>query len=241
MATNQLICSQIISLARIWAQDNDASSNFGVSTTTAQSVLNTLASNWMHQVLKRPQYIPASTSGLTFSAGDTSKVTGGSVNFEEFGDAYQATSTALSFPLAAPLKRVTVDEIIEMYALQPGDTPQRFSGNWTYYAAEKTTDQQDLFRVWVFPALDRTAYLTMKVMLGDNPTAGSDAIDIPYEHGVHLARFLAADMAMLNNRQDLVEGIMSVVPAQYRQLMSGDAYQAMQANQLQSRILEGSD
>lgn len=241
MATNQLICSQIISLARIWAQDNDSASNYGVSTTTAQSILNTLASNWMHQVLKRPQYVAATSSGLTFAAGDTSKVTGGSVNYEEIEAAYQASSSALTFPLNVPLQRVTVPEIIEMYGLVPGQAVNQQSGQWRYFAAEKTGDQIDLFRVWVFPALNATSYMTMKLMLGDNPTGGADTIDIPYEHGVHLARFLAADMATLINRTELVEGILSVVPSQYRQMMAGDAYQAIHSNQLQDRIMDSDD
>ena len=228
-------------MARVWAQDNDSASNFGVSTTTSQSILNTLASNWMHQVLKRPQYIAATSSGLTFAAGDTSKVTGASVNYEEIEDAYQSSTSALTFPLNAPLQRVSVPDIIEMYGLVPGQAVNQQSGQWRYFAAEKTGEQYDLFRVWVFPALNATSYLTLKLMLGDNPTAGSDLIDIPYEHGVHLARFLAADMAMLINRHELVDGIMSVVPSQYRQMMAGDAYQAIHSNQLQDRIMDGSD
>lgn len=236
MATNQMTSSQIITLSRVWAQDNDSASNYGVSTANAQTMLNTILANWLHQVLSRPQYVAASASGLTFAAGDTSKVTGGSVNYEEVEAVFQSASSSLTFPLLPPLKRVSVNDIIEMYNLSLGQTPGRSGSEWSHFAAEKTGDQKDLFRFWVYPALNATAYMTLKAMSGDTSTGGADIIDISYEHGVHVSRFLAAEIAIRNNRPDLVDAILGLVPAQYKEAMSGNALTGIYLNQLQDRI-----
>jgi hypothetical protein len=226
----------MIALARIWALDNDVNSNYGVSDTTAQSILNTLISMWMHQVLHRNIYIAASTSGLSLNSGDSSVLVSAGLNYDEFADAYQQTTNAVTFPLPRPMIRRTVREIIDLYALSPTSSPSSGGTEWSEWAAERTTDNQDRWRIWVYPTIQQAGFITLKAQDATVFTTGTDVPDVPYEHGVYISRLLAGEMVKLNGGAlEDIESILSVIPDDMRKRFSG---QAIAYDQLQDGFLQ---
>lgn len=222
MATNQWSRTALIAQARIYCQDDDASSNYAVSDTKAGSLLTPVVSRWIQNVLQRPVYANASTTGLSFSAGDYTKVMTADLNYEEFADAFQVADNSTLYAVTPPLERKSVNFIREMYNLQPGDTPPQSGTTWQLWGAEKVGNATDDWRIWVYPALSVAAYLTVLVNTSD---ATATTPDIPYEHGDYVSRYLAFEMGRLKKEasREWLNGIIEPIPVKFQTMYGGEA------------------
>ena len=68
--------TNILALARVYAQDNDVASNYAVGAADALLLLNDVLMRWTTNVKAKPKYLAATTTGLTFTSGTPYVVTG---------------------------------------------------------------------------------------------------------------------------------------------------------------------
>ena len=228
--------AEIISLARVFAQDNDASSNYAVSDADALILLNDVLMRWTTNVKSKGLYLGASATGLTFTSGTVYKETGDNtasgMRITEFTSFHPSNSSTLSFPVAPALERVSVQDIQAMLGYD-GDTALSASANeWTHVAAEKTQDAtssgQEKWRVWTYPVINRTRYLNVLVPVYTQLSASTVRPDIEEADANTVARFLAYEMACLKREADPSkrDSILALVPKEVVQQMQGGAIAA---------------
>ena len=225
--------TNILSLARVYAQDNDASSNFAVGANDALLLLNDVLMRWSFNVRSKPKYVAATTTGLSFSAGDVYKETGDNtgttMRISEFESFHPAASSALAFPLPDALRRVTVDEIRALLGYDGDNTLSAAAPEWTHVAAEKTQDATaagaEKWRVWAYPVINRTRHLTVRAAVYTQLALISDIPDIEEADANVIARFLAWEIARLKKESDakFLDSILAPVPPEVVQQMHGGA------------------
>lgn len=212
--------SDILTLAREWAQDNDASSNFAVGAAEALRKLNILLMDWSTNVGVKPKYLAASTTGLTFASGDASKETDGDpiiLNFESF---HPNGANTLTFPVSRPLDQISVDEIIDRLKYDGDNALTGQASEWTHVAWEKTQDSGDedtateKWRVWAYPVINRTRYLTTKASVALQISTIAKYPDLDEGDVVPFTRLLAWEIARAKkeNSQAFLDSILAPVP-----------------------------
>lgn len=235
----------ILSLARVFAQDNDPNSNFAVIAADALILLNDVLMRWSFNVRSKPKYLAATTTGLTFNSGDvykeTSDNTGSTLRISEFESFHSASTSSLAFPLPPMLERVTVAEIQEMLGYG-GDTALAAAGSdWTHVAAEKTQDATsagaEKWRVWGFPVINRTRYMTVRAPVYTQLAAIGDIPDIEEADANTVARFLAWEIAGQKKETgpSWRDSILAPIPQEIVQQMNGGA---LRASQRQDRVIQ---
>jgi hypothetical protein len=235
--------TNILSLARIYAQDNDASGNFSTGAADALVMLNDVLMRWSFNVKSKPKYLAATTTGLSFSANDVYKETGdntgSTMRISGFESFHPAAANSLSFPLPPALEIVTVDEIRELLGYTGDVALSGAASEWTHVAYEKTQDATsagaEKWRVWAYPVINRTRYLTVRAPVYTQITLISDIPDIEEADVNMVARFLAFDIASLKKETDakFLSSILAPVPPGLVQQMHGGA---VLASQLQDRV-----
>ena len=221
--------TNILALARVYAQDDDGANNYAVGASHALLLLNDVLMRFTANGLSKPKYIGASVTGLTFASGDvykeTADNTGTAMRITEFESFHPANSATLGFPTSPALQRVTVAEIVEMLGFD-GDTaltPQ--ASEWTHVAAEKTQDVTaagvEKWRVWAYPVINRTRYLTVRVPVYTQLAQISDVPDLEEVDANHVARLLAWEMARLKKEASpaFLDSILAPVPKEVIQQM----------------------
>lgn len=219
--------TEILALARIHAQDNDSNSNFAVSAADALVLLNAVLAEWGQNFNSVPKYVGASTTGLSFAAGDSSKETDGDPTFEEVASFHATGSSTLSYPLSPALERVTVDVIQQMLAYDGDNALTQNSADWTHVAMERVQESSDeasaaqKWRVWVYPVLNRARHLTVKAIPVNTISAITKYPDITEGDGRIIARLLAWEIARLKKEstQAFLDGILAPVPKDVLQRM----------------------
>ncbi len=225
--------TNILALARVYAQDNDSSNNFAVGASDALLLLNDVLMRFTTHVKSKPKYVAATVSGLSFSSGEVYKETGDAtatgLRFSEFAAFHPSNSSSLTFPVAPQLERVTVEVIQEMLGYDGDTALSATSSEWTHVAAEKTQDAtatgQEKWRVWAYPVINRTRHLTVLAPVYTQLASISDTPDLDEVDANHVARLLAWEMARLKKEAPgaFLDSILAPMPKEVVQQMYGGA------------------
>mgnify|MGYP006921319785 FL=1 len=230
MAT-QRTGTQILQSARYLAGDDD-SANYGVSATMALDVLNGILRVWSDSVDNRKKRISATTSGLTFAAGDVYKEVTAGVDAASFASVHPSSSASINTPLAPALEYLSPDEmaaLIDDAGAGTSSATRQSSGDWQYWSYEKTADLQDRFRVFVWPPLNRTAYLTAVVPVQLEIAAISDTPDVSPADADHIAHLLAWEIASFNEMpENWTNRLLARVPEEVVRIIRGRAVRMTQ-------------
>lgn len=237
--------TNILSLARVYAQDNDSNSNFAVGAADALLLLNDVLMRWSFNVRSKPKYVAATTTGLSFASGDVYKETGDNtgttMRISEFESFHPAAASTLAFPLPDALTRVTVDEIRGLLNYDGDTALTGTASEWTHVAAEKTQDATavgaEKWRVWGYPVINRTRHMTVRATVYTQLAAIGDIPDIEEADANVVARLLAWEIARLKKEVDakFLDSIIAPVPPEVVQQMHGGAPKAAQ---LQDHVIQ---
>jgi len=234
--------TEILSRARLKCQDNDTVSlNYAVSDANALILLNDLLVSLSNDVAVKPKWVDASTSGLTFTSGTASKVTTADINATEIESFHQSSSSTITQPLPPALERVSVQEILEMFAADGDNAVSGQASEWSHVAAEKaqndTATGVEVWRVYAYPVIGRTRYIHLRVPAPVTITALTDKPDIDTVNSRVLSSLLAYKMAKLKKETSpaFVQGILEDVPAEVIRAAFGGA---VRASQLQDHVIQ---
>ena len=122
-----------------------------------------------------------------------------------------------------------------------GDTALAVSDSeWTHVAAEKAQSDTagsglEKFRVWGYPVINRTRYMTIRAPMPVTIAAIGDYPDIDTVDSRVVSRLLAYEMAKLKKEVSaaFLQGILSLIPGNILQQVYGGA---VRGSQLQSGI-----
>lgn len=224
----------ILARARILAQDNDSASNFSVNAANALILLNDILLSLCNNVSTKTKTIAATTTGLTFTAGESSHLISG-VDITEFESFHPTGSTSLSYPLAPALERISVQEMLNLLQYDGDNALAQQASEWTHVAAEKTQDDTaasgaEKWRVWGWPVINRTRSMTVKAVVPVTIAAIGDYPDIDGVDSRILSRLLAYEMARLNkeNSPEFLNGILRPVPQDVLNTVYGGAVRGAQ-------------
>lgn len=236
--------TQILARARIIAQDNDANSNFAVGAATALILLNEVLVSLNNNNKTKTKTLGASTTGLTFSSGDVSKLLAG-VDVTEFESFHPTSSATLGYPLAPEIRRVSVQEMFELLGYDGDNTLGASANEWECVAAEKTQDDTaasgaEKWRVYGWPVINRTRSMTIKAVVPVTISAIGDYPDIDGVDSRVVSRLLAFEIAKLKKEtsQSFLNNIINQVPREMLPMSYGGAARAAQ---LQDRVDEVRD
>lgn len=217
--------TEILALARIHAQDNDSASNYAVGAADALLLLNNiLVENAAHFGAKA-KYIGGTESGLAFSAGDSSAVADGDPTFMEIVSAHPSNSGALTFPVSPPLRRIGVDQLQDLLAYDGDNALSQQAREWECFAAERTEDMGvattviEEWRIWVYPVLTRTRYLTLKVIPATTISNIAHYPDLDEGDARIVARLLGWELARLKKEStpQFLDSILAPLPKELRE------------------------
>jgi hypothetical protein len=233
--------TEILARARIYAQDNDSANNFSVNAGSALIMLNDILVSLSNNVRVKPKWVSATTSGLTFAAGNSSKVTTADINATEIESFHQSNSATATAPFSPALERVSVQEILAMLDFDGDTALTQGASEWTHVAAEKSQDLTaagvEVWRVWAYPVINRTRYMHLRIPspvtianIGDKPDL--DTVDSRV-----VSRLLAYDMARLNKESsaDFLDSILRGVPREILNTVYGGA---VRSSQLQDHVIQ---
>jgi len=238
--------SAIIARARIIAQDNDGSSNFAVSAADVLILLNDVLYALSNNAKTAPKWIAATTSGLSFSAGDTSVVANlSSQEVNEFESFHPSNSSSLTYPIAPALTRVSVQTMLEMLNYNGDTTLNQGASEWTHVAADRAQSDTaasgaDKWRVWAYPVINRTRYLTVRVPVAIQVTGPSDYPDLNHYDSRVVSSLLAYEMAKLKKETSasFLNNILSRIPKEVLNTVYGGAISASQLQSCISQVLD---
>ena len=236
----------ILARARIFAQDNDANSNYAVNAADALILLNDILVSLSNNVRVKPKWMGASVSGLTFTAGQESIVSGTGMNpVTEIESFHQAASSTLAFPVSPAIQRVSVQEILQMFQYDGNNALQQGAAEWTHVAAEKSqTDTAasgvEKWRVWAFPVINTTRSLHIRYPAPVTIAAIGDYPDLDTVDSRLVSRLLAYEMARLKKEvsQEFLNGILAPVPKEVLNQVYGGA---VRSSQLQDHVIQRND
>ena len=208
----QPTAADVIALARIWAQDT-ATTAPAVSDTEAVSLLADVLLRFEGDNAIKTQLLAASSSGLTFAAGDTVKTT--SVDVGELVAAHPSDTNAVNTLQSPALTLWTVREMLDKYSDTGGGTSATRASEFEAWAWEKVREstESEKARVYVWPPLNRTRYLTVRNAAFNIIDATSDTVDLSPRDMRLVARFLAWEMARLHTRDEgFLNQILAPIP-----------------------------
>jgi hypothetical protein len=208
----QPTAADVIALARIWAQDT-ATTAPAVSDTEAVSLLADVLLRFEGDNAIKTQLLAASSSGLTFVAGDTVKTTSADVG--ELVAAHPSDTNAVNTLQTPALALWTVREMLDRYEDTGGGTSATRASEFEAWAWEKVREstESEKARVYVYPPLNRTRSLTVRNAAYNLVTATSSTVDLNPRDTRLVARFLAWEMARLHTRDEgFLNQILAPIP-----------------------------
>lgn len=212
--------TQIVALARLYAQDVAGT---GISDAQALDTLNDLllALRDEHETANEA-IVPASTSGLSFSAGEVVKVTS-ITTLQDIVSAHPSNTNAANTILTDGLERKTVDEILEMLADDGDGTVPNGGSEWECWAAEKTDGgQPGTWRVMVYPALSVTRHLTIRGLTFQTLAALSNTPDLDERMARDVARVLALIWCpLLGRSEQFAQGLLRWIKPELLERVGG--------------------
>ena len=236
--------TQILSRARVIAQDNDTNtSNYAVSDADALVLLNDVLYAMSNNARAKPKWIAATTSGLTFAAGDTSALVAlSSSEMNEIESFHPSGSSSLTYPITPALTRVSVQTILEMFNYDGDHALAQGASEWTHVAAEPNqadtaASGADKWRVWAYPVINRTRYLTMRVPVAIQITGLGQFPDTGHYDSRVASSLLAYEIAKLKKEtsQAFLDNILRRVPKEVLDVVYGGA---ILGSQLQDRVAQ---
>lgn len=245
MAITQMTGNEIVTLARALGNDDDAAGNYAISNSKALVLLNDILNRFAHCFGAQARYYGASVTGLTFPAGTTNLLTtvssANTFDLNGITSAHQSASdnvtTVLAAGIARDLPRLTVPDLIAMYdRSNQDDAIQQSGSDWEYWAAERegSSDEAtglDKWRFWVYPALDRQQYLTLKAVERGGISALTKYPNLSATDAKYVARLLAYEMAVHQKDLDaaFLQNILAPLPKALRDMQYGNAVTSSQA------------
>jgi len=235
--------TQILARARVIAQDNDGSGNYAVSAADALVLLNDVLYALSNNARVKPKWIAATTSGLTFNAGDSSALAAlSATEMNEIESFHPSNSSSLTYPISPALTRVSVQTILEMLNYDGDHALAQGASEWTHVAAESPQSDTaasgaDKWRVWAYPVINRTRYLTMRVPVAVQITAIGDYPDLGHYDSRVVSSLLAYEIAKLKKETsgDFLNNILRRVPKEILDVVYGGA---ILGSQLQDRVAQ---
>lgn len=215
----QLTGTTILARARVYAQDT-ATTNPAVSDANALILLNNVLIKWTGDVMSKDSLIAASASGLTFASGDAVKETTATDDlWDHILAAYESDSSSAGTVLPPQLQHMTVEEILALHNNNyDGTVTGGGASGWQAYAWERVAASTGItgsvaIRVYVWPALGATRYMTIRVPKNVQLAALTDTPDISLRESEQVERLLAWEMARLHTRDDQwLQQILAPVP-----------------------------
>lgn len=220
----QLTGTLMLDSARYFAQDQ-STTNPAVSAADGLSRLNDRLVWWQNNVDVRAKTLSATTAGLTFSAGDVTKVITNDTGIVSVLSAHQMSTAAITYPLGRRLQRESIEKIYDMYDLRPGGTVAQGGTEILLWGAELDQTQQDDWRIVVYPAPNTTVYMALRVSMDNTLSAITETADVSPAAARVISRMLAYDLAGVQKQNDpaYLEWILSGVPQGIRAKMFGEA------------------
>lgn len=211
----QPTAANIISDARVFAQDT-ATTNHAVSDANALILLTDVLLRYEGDVEQKEQLVAASSSGLSFSAGEMVKTT--SADMGHLLAAFPSDSASVNTLQTPALALWTVRDMLDAYNDSGAGTGVPASSSefqaWAWEKVAEGTPSEKV-RVYVYPPLNRTRYLTLRQTPYNVTTATSDTVDADPRKRKLLARLLAWEMARLHTRDEgFLQQILAPIPAQ---------------------------
>lgn len=236
--------AEILARARIICQDNDANSNFAVGAADALILLNDVLVSLSNNSRTKPKWVGAVTSGLSFSAGDVTKVTTADVNATEIESFHQSANSALTFPMTEAIQRVSVQRILELLDYDGTNALAQSASAWTHVAAEKSQDATasgvEVWRVWAYPVINATRHIHLRIPSPVTISNIGTKPDIDTVDSRVVSRLLAYEMAKTKKEssQEFLNNILAGVPQDILNLMYGGAVRQSQG---QDHVIERHD
>ncbi len=214
----QMTGTQIVATARVFAQDTSTAGP-AVSDANALVLLNDVLVRFSGDVAAKHSLLAASASGLTFSAGTAVKETSAQDLFDHILAAYESDANAVGAVLPPQLAHITVEEMLNLHNNNfDGTISAGGSSGWQAYAWERAssdfaTTGTTVIRVYVYPALNATRYMTVRVPKTILLAALAETPDLSRREGQIVSRLLAWEMARLHARDEAFLGqILAPVP-----------------------------
>lgn len=207
----------IVAHARVYAQDTSTSSP-AVSDANALILLNEVLTRW-GDVDAKETLIAASASGLTFAAGDAVKETSAQDIWDHIVAAYESDANTVGTVLPKQLRHITVEEMLALHDNNyDGTVTGGGSSGWQAYAWERVAGSDEktgstALRVYVYPALNATRYMTIRVPKNMALSALTDTPDLSAREAAVVKRLLAWEMARLHTEDEaFLQQILAPVP-----------------------------
>ena len=203
-----------IAIARVFAQDT-ATTAPAVSDADAVVLLADVVLRFEGDTEVKQQLLAASTTGLTFAAGDTVKTT--SVDIGELLAAFPSDTNAVNTLQAKPIDPWTVREMLDRYADTGSGAPTARGSSIEGWAWEKvyegSTTESEKARVYIYPPQNQTRHLTVRNAPYNVVSATSTVLDMNPRSLRLVARFLAWEMARLHTRDEaFLNQILAPIP-----------------------------
>lgn len=216
----QMTGTSILSLARLFAQDTSTTQP-AVSDPNGLLLLNDVLLRWTGDVKARHALIPASSSGLTFAANEAVKETSAQDLWDTIQAAYPSDSSSVPTVLPAELRNITVEEMLNLYdndgsgTVTGSGTREWQAWAWERVAGADAVTGSTAIRVYVWPALAATRYLTLRVPKNVILAALTDTPDLTQREARTVARLLAWEMGRLHVRDtEFLQQILAPVPTE---------------------------
>lgn len=206
----QPTAADVIAIARLFSQDT-SSVNPAVSDANAVVLLSDVLLRYTGDVDQKQRLLAASTSGLTFAAGDTVKTT--SVDVGELLSAHPSDTSAVNTLQTPALALWSVRDMLDAYNDSgSGTSVPAASSEFQAWAWEKVREgtESEKARVYVYPPCSSTRHLTVREAQYSTVSATSSTVDLNPRAIRIVARFLAWEMARLHTRD---EGFLSQILA----------------------------
>ena len=212
--------TQILAKARVIAQDTSTSQP-AVSDANALILLNDVLERFCGDVSAKHHLIAASASGLTFAAGDAIKETSAQDLWDNILAAYESDSSSVGTVLPQQLEHWEVERMLDTINNNfDGTVTGGGSSGWIAYAWEPVasgavTTGSTGIRVYVWPPLNATRYMTLRTAKLVELAALTDTPDVTRREASICARFLAWEMARLHSRDtEFLQQILAPIPSQ---------------------------
>src|SRR5262245_13015672 len=138
--------------ARYWAQDQD-SNNPAVSAADMLLRINDRLLWWQVHVHPRVKTLGATSTGLTFSAGEVSKTVTNDLGILEILSLHHADGTSIAYPVGVSVPRRGVQVVNDSYGKRPGSATPTPGTEIEVWGAEMDQQAQDDWRVFIYPAV----------------------------------------------------------------------------------------
>lgn len=236
----------ILAHARVFAQDTSTSSP-AVSDANGLILLNEVLTR-LSDVEAKETLIAASASGLTFAAGDAVKETSAQDLWDHILAAYESDANTVGTVLPDQLQHVTVEEILRLHGNDyDGTVSASGSSGWQAYAWERVAGADaksgsTALRVYVYPALNATRYMTIRVPKNMLLAALTDTPDLSAREAAVVKRLLAWEMARLHTEDtEFLQQILAPLPTRVLDAYfeAGKTHGWMQSGIRQTGALDG--